>query len=121
MKLFIALLTLAAGAYAADITGKWDITAPTRNGGELKVRLVIQQNGDTYSGTVSTDEGDAIIKDVRVKDSEVVFKVETDERTYEITATVSGDSMKGTYTIDRQPAGSFTATRATGVKAKPQS
>jgi hypothetical protein len=120
MKLFIALLTLSAAAYAADIAGNWNISAPTRNGGEMKVRLVIQQSGDSYSGTVSTDEGDAIIKDVRLKDSELVFKVETDERTYEITATVAGNTMKGTYTVDRQPAGSFTATRDTS-KAKPQS
>ena len=111
MKLFIALLTLAIGCFAADVSGKWNISAPTRNGAEVKYRLVIQSQGDSFTGVISSDEGEVALKDVKVKDADLSFRVETDDAHYEVTATVTGDTMKGTYTVNGSQSGTFTGTR----------
>ncbi len=111
MKLLILLLTLSVAGFAADVTGNWNITAPTRNGGEMKVRLSIHADKDSYSGVISNEEGEAVLRDVRVKDGEMTFLVETDKDTYEVAATVSGDIIKGSYKVNKTPGGTFTGTR----------
>jgi hypothetical protein len=111
MKLAIALLVCAAACLAADPAGKWALTAATPNGGQMKVRLVIEARGDAYTGVVSNSEGEAVLKDLRVKDSEVSFVVETDDARYEVSATVDGDAMKGSYKVNGNSAGNFSGTR----------
>jgi hypothetical protein len=111
MKLLIALLTLAIGCYAADVAGKWNVSAPTGNGGEMKLRLVIQADGQSYSGVISNEEGEAVLRDVTVKESAVTFRVETGDAQYEVTATVDGDTIKGSYKVNNSPGVSFIGTR----------
>jgi hypothetical protein len=116
MKLFIAFLTLAISCFAADVTGKWTISAPTRSGAEVKYRLTIQGSAGSYSGIISADEGEVALKDVKVNDAELSFVVETDDAHYEVTATVTGDTMKGGFKINGNAGGSFTGTREGGSK-----
>ena len=111
MKLVIAFLTLALGCFAADVAGKWSISAARPDGAEVKYMLVIQSQGDSYSGVISSDEGEVALKDVKVKDAQLSFKVETDDADYEITATVDGDTMKGSYKLNGNSGGTFTGRR----------
>ena len=111
MKALFALLTLAMACFASDVTGTWTVSAPTRNGGEMKLTLVIHAGDNSYSGVISNEEGDAVLKDVRVKDAEMTFRIDTDDAHYEVTATVDGNAMKGSYKVNNSPGGTFTATR----------
>lgn len=111
MKLLIALFSISMACMAADVTGAWNVRAPARNGGEMKLTLTIQAGKDSYSGVISNDEGEAVLRDIRVKDAEVTFVVETDDARYEVTATVDADAMKGTYKVNNSAGGNFTGTR----------
>lgn len=112
MKLLLISLVFTALCYAADIAGKWNLTAPRPNGAEMKAKLVIQDNGGSYSGLISSEQGDAALKNVQVKDSELTFLVETDEVVYEVKAIIDGDSMKGNFLVNKNPGGSFSGIRA---------
>jgi hypothetical protein len=111
MKIPIALLACAFACLAAAPAGKWALTAATPNGGQMKVTLIIQAQADSYTGVISNDEGEAVVKDLRVKDSEVSFRVETDDALYEVSASVDGNAMKGSYKVNGNPAGNFSGAR----------
>lgn len=116
MKLLIAFLTLAIGCFGADIAGKWNISAPTPNGNQVKYQLFIQVQGDSYSGTIAGDEGEVALRDIKVNGSELSFRIETDDARYDVTAAVDGDSIKGTYKVNGNAGGAFTGTRQASAK-----
>lgn len=111
MKLVIAFLTLALGCFAADVAGKWNLSATTSNGAEVKYTLIIESQGGSYSGVISADEGEVVLRDVKVKGGQLSFKVETDDANYEVSATVDGDTIKGAYKVNGNSGGTFTGIR----------
>ena len=111
MKLVIAFLALAIGCFAANVTGKWNLSATSADGTEVKYTLIIESQGDSYTGVISADEGEVVLRDVKVKDGQLSFKVETDDANYEVSASVDGDTMKGTYKVNGNSGGTFTGKR----------
>jgi hypothetical protein len=111
MKLLLLFLSLVLASPAADIAGKWNVVAPSSDGGALRVQLIIQRTGDTYSGVIVADDGEAPVRDIQLRGPNLAFKIDTDDAAYEIAASVDGDSMKGTYSVNRQAGGHFTAKR----------
>lgn len=118
MKLLIAFFALVFACSAAEVAGKWNLIVPMRDGGELKAVLMIKQAGSGYTGTISTEQGDAELTEIKVTDSDFTCKIPVDAVTYEISATVTGDSMKGKYKVNDRDGGPFTGTRDA---AKPSS
>jgi hypothetical protein len=112
MKLLFAFLALLIGCSAGEVAGKWNIVVPARDGNQIKYQLVLRGDGGTYSGFISSEEGDATLSDIKVSDTGLTFKVETDNATYAVKATLDGDSMKGKYTVNGSAGGTFTATRS---------
>ena len=112
MKLLVMFFALVFACAGADVAGKWNIVVPGRDGGEMRFTLTIQQDGEKYSGTIMNDNGEGMpISDVRVSESELKFKILADDANYDIAATVEGDKMKGTFKVNDQPGGNFTATK----------
>lgn len=94
----IVLITLLAGAgLAADIAGKWDITAQSPAGRSMKLELVLKQDGDKVTGTLGNERGTVDLTDAKLDGSDLSFKI-TVEGVYTVKLTLSGDSMKGTST-----------------------
>jgi hypothetical protein len=112
MKLLLAFLALLIGCSAGEIAGKWNIVVPARDGNQIKYQLVLRSDGGAYSGFISSEEGDAALSDIKVSDAGLTFKIETDNATYAVKATVDGDSMKGEYSVNGNAGGTFTATRS---------
>jgi hypothetical protein len=114
MKRFNALLV--AGAVAAtlavpasgqtiSIAGEWALTRQggpggARGGQRPPTKMVIQQEGDGFTGTLTMPFGEAPIQDGTINGNEISFKVsiETPRGTFEMTYTgkVEGDTMSGT-------------------------
>lgn len=111
MRVLLSLL-LAAGAYAADVVGKWNVTASSPSGREYKLELVIRNNDGKLSGTISSVQGSVDLQDMQLKGDELTYKIPTGEGGYAIKFTVAGDSMKGTYTSADGTTGPAAATRA---------
>ena len=104
----LALLTvLNINIQAADVNGTWTWTTPGRNGGpERKSILKLKTEGDKLTGTINGRQEDIKITDGKVTGDEVSFKVSRSGQngntfTQKYTGKVSGDSIKGKVTFDR--------------------
>ena len=104
----LALLTvLNINVQAADVNGTWTWTTPGRNGGaERKSVLKLKTEGDKLTGTINGRQEDIKITDGKLTGDEVSFKVSRSGQngntfTQKYTGKVSGDSIKGKVTFDR--------------------
>jgi hypothetical protein len=101
------LITLNINVQAADVNGTWTWTTPGRNGGaERKSVLKLKTEGDKLTGTINGRQEDIKITDGKVTGDEVSFKVSRSGQngntfTQKYTGKVSGDSIKGKVTFDR--------------------
>ena len=111
MLLVVAMACLASTARAADdkkeekkpaagnVTGTWKWTT-TQQGQERENVLKLKQDGDKLTGAlVGRNNRETEIKDGKVKDGEVSFKVTRNqggtEMTTTYTAKLEGDTLKG--------------------------
>ncbi len=123
-------LAVPLSAQDVDISGQWELTragAPGGGGGGGgggrggggggrggdgggergggPTMMVIQQEGNSFTGTLELPFGEAQIRDGVIKDSEISFKVlvETPRGSLEMTYTgkIEGEAMSGTWTGNR--------------------
>ncbi|HEY6227005.1 MAG TPA: hypothetical protein VI282_07785 [Verrucomicrobiae bacterium] len=101
------LTTLNIAVQAADVNGTWTWTTPGRNGGQdRKSVLKLKTEGDKLTGTINGRQEDIKISDGKVTGDEVTFKVSRagqngNSFTQKYTGKVSGDSIKGKVTFER--------------------
>lgn len=101
--LLLALVCLTPSLRAADkpdLNGKWTWTTTGRNGNETKNTLTLKVDGDKITGTISGANNSEIeIKDAKLKDNELTFKVVRErngnETTTSYTGKVEGDTITG--------------------------
>lgn len=92
LKLLLAF-TLAAVAFAADITGKWSATIPGRKGDQTST-FTFKQDGDKLTGSISGGQADRPISDGKVSGDTVSFTIETQRGKQNYTGTVAGGEIK---------------------------
>lgn len=104
----LALLTaLNITVQAADATGTWTWTTPAQgNRPERKSVLKLKTEGDKLTGTINGRQEDIKITDAKVTGDEVSFKVSRAAQngntfTQKYTGKVSGDTIKGKVTFER--------------------
>ena len=71
----IAVAVLAVVVQAADVTGKWTGSVPTRDGGTREATFNFKQDGEKLTGTMTGPQGDIELKDGAVKGDDVSFNV----------------------------------------------
>lgn len=98
------MLTLAVNA-PAEVTGKWKgtVSSQRQDGStdEDRALVILQQKGETVTGTVGGDETDQHpISSGTIKGNTLTLlaKHSTDGREFRVELTVEGDVMKGTVT-----------------------
>ena len=108
---------LAMTASAADVSGKWVGSMPTRNGETRETTFDLKASGDTLTGTMSGPQGGVEIKDGKISGSDISFKVPLEFNGNSIVllfkGVASGDQIK--FTRGREGADQtqeFTAKRA---------
>lgn len=129
--LFVASALTAAmaaplNAQSSDISGEWELTREggpgrgggggqregRRGGGGGPTKMMIEQDGDTFTGTLELPFGEAKIQEGTIDGDEITFlvQVETPRGSFEMhyTGKVDGDSMAGTLTGGRGGGGGFT-------------
>ena len=89
------IAVFAMTASAADISGKWVATMETPMGA-MEITLNFTVDGETLTGTTSTEMGEETIEDGTVKGNDVAFIVNAGGGMFTITykGTVSGDEIK---------------------------
>jgi hypothetical protein len=102
------LTTLNITVQAADATGTWTWTTPAQgNRPERKSVLKLKTEGDKLTGTINGRQDDIKITDGKITGDEVSFKVSRpagqsgNTITQKYTGKVSGDTIKGKVTFER--------------------
>jgi hypothetical protein len=96
MKIAMVFLTLlaAATALAADVTGKWNATAQSPDGGEMQIVFNLKQDGDKLTGNVESPMGTVPITEGKMDGDAIAFTVEMGDMKIVHKGTVTGDEMK---------------------------
>lgn len=121
LVLAFAVMALAAvspaaaqSAPAASVAGEWNASMNTP-GGPRAFKVVLQVAGDSLSGTVKRASGDVPLRG-SVKGNDVTFTYTIDyggnALDLTVTATVTGDEMKGSIDLGGNAKEEFTAKRA---------
>jgi hypothetical protein len=98
------LLSVARVAPGQDakVAGSWDLSAPGRDGNMMTQTLTLQQDGTKLTGTMKGQRGEAPVTGT-VSGNNVTFSVTrttpNGELKIDYTGTVSGDTMKGTFSV----------------------
>lgn len=115
-----AALAVPLNAQSSDISGEWELTREGGSGGGGgggqregrrggggggPTKMVIEQDGDTFTGTLELPFGEAKIQEGTIDGDEITFvvQIETPRGDFEMhyTGKVEGDSMAGRWTGGR--------------------
>jgi hypothetical protein len=100
--LFAAVLLVSSAAFAADVTGSWQITIlGTGPDGSVQTDTgiaTLKQSGEVVTGTAGPDENrQSPISEGSLKDNKVVIKISPrPDRTMTFELTISGEKLVGT-------------------------
>jgi len=125
-----AVCFLTVAALAADPTGTWTWSTPGRNGGPARTTtLTLAVKDGVLTGSLAGGRGGPTdISDASVKDDTVTFSVTRsmggNSVTTKYTATLSGDTLKGTIELPGMNGGDprktdWTATRGAAAAPAP--
>jgi len=104
----LALLTLLASAWAADVTGKWVAQVQGRNG-MTENTFTLKADGDKLTGTLATPQGESEITEGKVAGDEISFvivrKFGENEMKISYKGKVAGDEITFTREFQMPPGG----------------
>jgi hypothetical protein len=100
-------------AQAAQVAGKWELSATDPDGTPRRATLDLKQDGGTVTGSITMESGDTLpLSAGKVSGDTVSFKISIGDGDVTVTGKVSGDTVAGEYTIPTGEKGKFTARRA---------
>jgi hypothetical protein len=88
-----ACLLVAASAAA----GTWEVVSTPEGGDEVTWKMVIHDHAGELTGTISGEQGDFTLEDVKLEGEILSFKVTIDEQTYTIEARLSDSKFQGVF------------------------
>jgi hypothetical protein len=92
-RIAIVLLALAASLCAADVSGKWTASVPMRDG-PVAIVIDLKCQGETVTGTVSSDEGSTDLIDGKLAGNDLTFALATDSDRYQVKGKVNGGEIR---------------------------
>jgi len=102
--------TAAAGRGAADLNGQWDAVADA-NGQPFPFLLTLKIDGESVSGSSSSQLGDSTIKSGSWKDGKLAFQLEGQNGVITLSATVVEGKLSGEFDYAGQLQGKWVAVR----------
>ncbi len=101
--LLVFALVPVALAQDAQVAGAWDLSAAGRGGNMVTQTLTLQQDGTKLTGSLKSQRGENPITGT-IMGNNIAFSVSINTPNGDIkidyTGTVTGDSMKGTRTVN---------------------
>ena len=98
------LLLLAAGAQAADVSGKWSGDVPGRGGDTTPATFTLKVDGEKLTGSMTGPQGELSLQEGKVSGSQVSFSTTIDAGGNSIKilhkGSLSGDQLKMTRQRD---------------------
>lgn len=120
----LALVSTVVPAAAQDsVTGAWKASFVTPDHA-YPARVQITQDGEQLTGTVGSEQGEMKLTG-SVQGKSISFKFDTRDPggsgnmlAIGVSGTIGSDGLKGEFTVDGNPTGTFSATRDTGSPAR---
>jgi len=102
---------------AADVTGKWNVTASAPDGREYKMDMDLKSEAGKLTGQMSSPRGSVPLQDLQLSGDQLTYKLPIGDNAYSVKLTVTGDSMKGAWTAPDGTSGATVAARAVATAA----
>lgn len=123
LAVMLALVsTVVPAAAQTSITGTWKATFVTPDH-SYPARIELAQDGEKLTGTLGSEQGDAKLTGT-VQGSNISFKFDTRDPggsgnmlAVGVNGTIGTDGLKGDFSVDGNPTGTFSATRDTAAPA----
>lgn len=97
----LVITSLVAGqekkSNAGVLTGAWECVAHGSVQGDVPFTLKMEQNGETVTGSVATDNGELEITSATYKDDTLEIHLEADSMKYEIKGRLQGERLQGQW------------------------
>lgn len=105
----VAVLTLAATAFTADVTGKWVAQSTGPDGSTSETTFNLKVEGTALTGTVTTTRGESTISEGTVSGDEISFVIIRKRNEIEMKTLwkgkVAGDEITFTREFQMPPGG----------------
>ncbi|HEU4932298.1 MAG TPA: hypothetical protein VFT48_09465 [Pyrinomonadaceae bacterium] len=102
--------TAAPAADAVNLTGQWEAVADA-NGQPFPFLLVLKIDGETVTGSSSSQLGESTLKSGSWKDGKLVFQLEGQNGVISMSATVVEGKLSGEYDYSGQLQGKWVAVK----------
>lgn len=89
----IAVLAIAATAFASDVNGKWVGSVDTPNG-PFELTYEFKADGETLTGTVTSQMGTVAISNGKISGDKLTYEVQIETGMITHEATVNGDGTE---------------------------
>jgi hypothetical protein len=97
-------------ASSPGIAGVWKV-ASEGSEGSMALTLELKVSGKQLTGQMTAETGDSVPVTGQADGDQIRLQVETEDGTYSVSGTVSGNRMQGTYKSSNGTSGKFSATR----------
>jgi hypothetical protein len=108
----VVLLSVALGALAADVSGKWFAQVPGRGGETREATFMFKTDGGVLTGSMSAPQGERPISEGKISGDTISFVVEGQRGRQTYTGTVAGDEIRFKREGGQGQAREFVAKRA---------
>lgn len=102
---FSAILPL----FAADLAGRWAVTATDPEGQVHKSEMILKQDGESWAGIVKGNQRDLPMEQIKVDGDNITFKLPWGEMKLTIKMKLEGGELKGTFENESGDSGPLTA------------
>lgn len=101
---FIAIFigfSCASSKKAAEISiGSWDYVIKGTPDGDTEGVLIIEKEGDNYTGSLNTSQGSLPLDDVEIEDNVLTSSFNYSGYTIDMTGTFEGDAFDGKCSVE---------------------
>lgn len=111
-SVLLLAFSLSVSAFAADVSGKWNVVAKDPGGNEIKAELNLKADGAKLTGTMGGPDGTIQLESVEFKESVLTYKLDYAGTPVSVKMTLEGDKLKGNYSTDGGDSGPIEAERA---------
>lgn len=96
----LAMFLCAAMAWsqgADSFAGKWKMVSTASDSHDIAWTLNVTETHGKYSATAASDEGEIVVKDMKVDGENIHFQVTYQGEDYQIDLKRAGDALTGTW------------------------
>ena len=105
-------------AEAGPVAGSWKCVSHGGPNGDTDFTLDLQQDGETITGSVDSDQGGMEITSGTFKDNSLEIRLDTPQGNYVLKAKLADGQLAGDVTLDGNPQGKWEGKKAPAAESK---